>query len=432
MSGPPGRRKVSAVVERQSALVGRYETWLAPDRSSPRASRRFVRANLAEPTGTDGWVDTVELLVSELVTNALLHARTGIGVAINVFVDAVRVEISDDNPVHPVRGTPDETSTTGRGLEFVELLADDFGVGDSRAGKVLWFSLGPAPAFVAEMGLRNPDASGDRRVVLRDTPLELFNVWQQHASAAVRESMLMSFAPGPAKQVMSATALGGANDAIGALLRAKPEFEFDERLRRDRVDVPLQAAAGLASQFADLREVMERTVVLARDGVMLVPPAPPEVMQFRSWVCDEVARQSDGAAPVSWPENTPHAGVSVVTPPLAWDVSDITAASEALIAADDSNRILAVSVSAAKMLGWRPDDLVGERIIAIIPERLHETHIVGFLRFLLTGRQGIIGSLVTVPARRADGTEISVGLSIRVLPRSGGRTGFVAELMAPP
>jgi PAS domain S-box-containing protein len=121
-----------------------------------------------------------------------------------------------------------------------------------------------------------------------------------------------------------------------------------------------------------------------------------------------------------------------VTPPLPWDVSDITAASEALIAADDSNRILAVSVSAAKMLGWRPDDLVGERIIAIIPERLHETHIVGFLRFLLTGRQGIIGSLVTVPARRADGTEISVGLSIRVLPRSGGRTGFVAELTAPP
>jgi len=91
MSGPPGRRQVSAVVERQSALVGRYETWLAPDRSSPRASRRFVRANLAEPTGTDGWVDTAELLVSELVTNALLHARTGIGAAINVFVDAVRV-----------------------------------------------------------------------------------------------------------------------------------------------------------------------------------------------------------------------------------------------------------------------------------------------------------------------------------------------------
>ncbi len=429
--GSAGGRKVNAVVKRHSALVGRYETWLAPDPSSARASRRFVRTHLAEGTDADGWLDTAELLVSELVTNALLHARTSIGLAVNVFVDAVRVEVSDASPVLPVRSSPQETSTTGRGLEVVELLADDSGVGASSTGKVLWFSLGPAPAFMAESKPERRGGSADHSVVLSDAPLELFTVWKEHVSAAVRENMLMSFSLDPVKDSTIATALGGANDAVGGLLRAKPSSEYDERLARDRVDVRLEAAVGLASQFDDLRKVMERTGLLARDGIMLVPPAPPEVIQFRNWVCDEVTRQCDGAAPVPWPENTPDTAVSVVMPQLLWDVSDVAAASEALIAADDSNRILAVSPSAASLLGWRPHELVGERIIAIIPERLHETHIVGFLRFLLTGRQGIIGSLVTVPARRADATEISVGLAIRVLSRSGGRTAFIAELTAP-
>ncbi len=85
-----------------------------------------------------------------------------------------------------------------------------------------------------------------------------------------------------------------------------------------------------------------------------------------------------------------------------------------------------------RLLGWEPQELVGERIIAIIHERLQETHVVGFLRYLLTGRPVMIGYVVTVPARRADGTEISVGLSIQVLARSGGRTAFIAELSPPP
>lgn len=418
------------MAERQSASVGRYETWLPPDPVSARAARRFVRANLGQHLGTDGWVDTAELLVSELVTNALVHARTGIGLAVNVFVDAVRLEVSDDDSDHPVRLSPRETATTGRGLRIVELLADESGVGDSSSGKVLWFSLGPAPAFVGGVG-KPRAATGASTIVLADAPVELFDVWQQHASAAVRESMLMSFSLDSHKQVMTATVEAGANAAIGALLRAKPEAEYDERLGRDRVDVPLPAYQELASHFADLKSVLERTVLLARDGTMLVPLAPPEVIHFRNWVCDEVARQSHGVPPVSWREHKPRTEISVDVPDLLWDVSDIAAASEALIAADDSNRILAVSASAAELLGWEPQELVGERIITIIPERLHETHIVGFLRYLLTGRQVIVGSFVTVPARRADGTEISVGLSIQVHRRSGGRTAFVAALSAP-
>ncbi len=188
----------------------------------------------------------------------------------------------------------------------------------------------------------------------------------------------------------------------------------------------------MASQFTDLKRVLDETASLARHGTVLVPPAPPEIIRFRDWVCDEVTRQSDGAAPVPWPEDTPATEISIDVHLMQWDVADIAGSSEALIAADDSNRILAVSDSAGELLGWEPRELVGRRIITIIPERLHESHIIGFLRFLLTGQPVMIGSPVTVPARRADGTEISIELSIKVLPRAGGRTAFIAALSPPP
>lgn len=420
------------MVDGGSTLVDRFETSLASEPMSAGVARRFVRDHLDESAVADGWVDTAELLVSELVTNALMHAGTEIGLTVSLFVDGVRVEISDGNPVHPVRRSTHESSTTGRGLEFVELFSDSFGVVDSRSGKVSWFSLGPAPALLAELDPSRRGASGDRPIVLMDASLELFSVWQQHASAAVRESMLMSFSPEPSKAGKGATVVAGANDAIGALSRAESGVGFDDPSGREQADVLLVADDGLASHFSDLRKVLERTVALARDGTMLVPPAPPEIIHFGDWVCDEVARQSDGTAPVSWRKSAPSTEISVGVPLVRWDVTDIATSSDALIAADDSNRILAVSVPAGELLGWQPRELVGERIITIIPERLHESHIVGFLRFLLTGKQVMIGSSVTVPARRADGTEISIGLSIRVLPRVGGRTAFIAALSPPP
>lgn len=103
------------MVDSGSALVDRFETSLAPDPVSAGVARRFVRDHLDENRVVDGWVDTAELLVSELVTNALMHAGTGIGLAVSVFVGAVRVEVADGNPAHPVRRPAHETPLPGGG-----------------------------------------------------------------------------------------------------------------------------------------------------------------------------------------------------------------------------------------------------------------------------------------------------------------------------
>ena len=93
-----------------------------------------------------GWADsaeTVELLVSELATNAVVHGR-GARLRVRVLDRGLRlrVEVSDDSSARPVprRAVPD--AEDGRGLAMVELLAADAGCDVVADGKTAWFELG--------------------------------------------------------------------------------------------------------------------------------------------------------------------------------------------------------------------------------------------------------------------------------------------------
>ena len=82
------------------------------------------------------------LLVSELVTNAVLHARTRFTVEVEVVDDTARVSVEDSSPLPPAVRTFSDLAGSGRGLHLVEALASRWGV-DSRdgAGKRVWFEL---------------------------------------------------------------------------------------------------------------------------------------------------------------------------------------------------------------------------------------------------------------------------------------------------
>lgn len=108
---------------------------LPSDAGAPGAARRFVR-RLA-------WVgeqrDVVELLVSELVTNAVRHARGDIEVRIGPIRDRIRVGIGDASTTRPAVRDPNLEG--GHGLRLVESLADRWGVDHRPAGKTVWFEL---------------------------------------------------------------------------------------------------------------------------------------------------------------------------------------------------------------------------------------------------------------------------------------------------
>ena len=104
-------------------------------------ARRFVGRTLeAWRFGREVAADAV-LLTSELVTNAVLHARTGIRVVLHTDGTALRVSVFDENPRVPVYEACPAEATSGRGLSLVEGLAGAWGVDRLAEGKVVWFEL---------------------------------------------------------------------------------------------------------------------------------------------------------------------------------------------------------------------------------------------------------------------------------------------------
>lgn len=114
------------------------------DARSVRAARQFVLdAGWSHDEATSLRLATV---VSELVTNAVLHARTPFKVKISAFDDSIRIDVSDQSPNLPMRRPYQLTEITGRGLHIVEKLADRWGVAQDGPGKTVWFELCRVPA----------------------------------------------------------------------------------------------------------------------------------------------------------------------------------------------------------------------------------------------------------------------------------------------
>jgi anti-sigma regulatory factor (Ser/Thr protein kinase) len=117
-------------------------TMLTPHPTSVGAARRFVRDVLMSRQVADGVVDTVELLTSEVVTNAIVHARSGPQLAVEIDGEVIRVAVLDRSPELPVRRLNRLDDVSGRGVVIVEELASAWGVERERNGsKRVWFEV---------------------------------------------------------------------------------------------------------------------------------------------------------------------------------------------------------------------------------------------------------------------------------------------------
>jgi len=117
-------------------------TSLPADLASAGAARRFLDSKLRQ-WHCDALADSALLLVSELVTNAVLHARSRFELVVRLDGERLRVEVHDESGAQPTRKHYAVSAGTGRGLMLVERLADRWGVDSSGgAGKRVWFELG--------------------------------------------------------------------------------------------------------------------------------------------------------------------------------------------------------------------------------------------------------------------------------------------------
>ena len=97
-----------------------------------------------------GWqathdLDDAALLVSELVSNVVDHARTEAVLTLELVLAEgwLRISVADGSSIRPVVRELSEERPRGRGLQLVEAIADRWGAEDHHGGKRVWFELAP-------------------------------------------------------------------------------------------------------------------------------------------------------------------------------------------------------------------------------------------------------------------------------------------------
>jgi anti-sigma regulatory factor (Ser/Thr protein kinase) len=115
---------------------------LQPTLSAPAAARAHV-ADACRGRLSPEATEAARLLVSELVTNCVLHAHSMITLAVDCDDTRIAVAVGDDGAEMPERRDDvSDTDTGGRGLHLVEALAGEWGIRPRPdGGKVVWFRL---------------------------------------------------------------------------------------------------------------------------------------------------------------------------------------------------------------------------------------------------------------------------------------------------
>lgn len=155
----PGLRRPATVLPSGVAAGARVESfvggpWSLPWSPTACSSARTVIRDVLQQWGLDDLVPTAELLVSELVSNALRHASGPLRLTLE-RVSGLRCLVSDgttDLP-RPVDAGPEDEC--GRGLTLVDMLAARWGCEGGPEGKSVWFELSGDP--------RAPGLDGDTK-----------------------------------------------------------------------------------------------------------------------------------------------------------------------------------------------------------------------------------------------------------------------------
>ncbi|WP_148616529.1 ATP-binding protein [Nocardioides rubriscoriae] len=397
---------------------------LRSDARSVGEARRRVR-DVVQDAGGHEHLDAVVLALSEVVTNAFVHAGTDVTVLVWATADGTRVEVEDGATRLPARRHYAEAATTGRGLQLVDEVTRRWGAHRRGAGKVVWFEVGDVPGWEADAdapsGAGHAPPAAVHTVTLVAVPLLMHWAWQEHAAALLREYLLYVLDDDVTildRHAEASKALSLLRDQVPA-----PVLSDDrDVLMVDAMEpsvtseaVVLQVPAGSLSDFVTLDDLLRRALDAARAGHLLGPPTQPEIEEMRLWLCGEIARQAGGdPTSVAWVARTDTRETVADQALLTATYAALAATEESLLATDEASVIVAVSPSALRVLGYaHRDELLGRRVIAVIPGRYHQAHIAGITLNATNGRDTLLGVPLAVPMVHRDGAEVLVSLEVR-------------------
>ena len=126
---------LARIAERAERRCTRIDVQAGPQ--GPAQARAEVQAR-AEALGLGDLLDDVQLVVSELVTNAVRHALPPVALEVETDGTQVVIAVCDASPVQPLPRDADEAAEGGRGMLLVDLLCDSHGVRSQPPGKTVW------------------------------------------------------------------------------------------------------------------------------------------------------------------------------------------------------------------------------------------------------------------------------------------------------
>ncbi len=314
---------------------------LEPEPQSVRRARLWVVDELND-LGRSDLADAAELGVSELVTNAILHADPPITVRLGGTVQHPRVEVHDNSRRPPAvnNGMTEDDQllrTVGRGLGIVALYSTSWGADVSSDGKVVWFEPALEPGFDfgddltgdldEELGgdlsgepadlagdVFDLDRAVDALMTGADEPAELvtvqlvgmparvfggFRVWYAEIRRELRLLAFSHAADYPVAtelaeitlQVEQERRMARGIEALDAALEAGVE----------RVDLTYLVPPSAPTTMARLAVLLDQVDEFCREHRLLTMAASPQQVQLRRWYTGEFARQATGLPPLPWP-----------------------------------------------------------------------------------------------------------------------------------
>lgn len=428
-------------------LVGDAESASVTFSADPRnvGQARAVLRELMERSGAEHLVDAATVLLSEVVTNAFVHVGGVTRLDAWATGDAVRVEVEDGSSDMPARRHYATTAGTGRGLQLMDELADRWGAHERSVGKVVWFEIGAATGFDDARRSPGSAASGTttgsepvRLVTLRHVPILMHVAWQEHAATLLREYLLHVM--GEDDDIMEKHAhASAAMNLLHEQLPAPALSDEPRALMADAIEphvtaheVVLRVPVPAVEHFQTLDALLGNAVGHARAGLFLSPPTQPEIDEMRQWMCSEIARQAGGQTTATpWVARTDVRATLADQAALEATYAGLAVVDEPLLATDEASIIVAASQPALELLGYSStEELLGRRVIVVVPERFHQAHIAGTTLHATNGRNNLLGVPIDVPMVRADGTEVLVHIEVRAQRLDDDLQVFVARFRA--